>query len=203
MFIVCRLSIYLSLTDVEYLVVKGSGAEYLVEMVAIGIGDEYLSEVVAGDEAHYLLHTLGIELVKDVIEQQEGRGLRTCTLQEVELRQFQGYDIGLVLSLRTLALHQMTVERKLQVVTMDTMQRIAHGKVFVAVSLDDLQQRTTLTMRDIGKPYPLLSTRDVFIILLEQRHQLIDKGTTLLKELLASLSHLLLPELYEERIESC
>ena len=88
MFIVCRLSIYLSLTDVEYLVVKGSGAEYLVEMVAIGIGDEYLSEVVAGDEAHYLLHTLGIELVKDVIEQQEGRGLRTCTLQEVELRQF-------------------------------------------------------------------------------------------------------------------
>ena len=58
-------------------------------------------------------------------------------------------------------------------------------------------------MRDIGKPYPLLSTRDVFIILLEQRHQLIDKGTALLKELFASLSHLLLPELHEKRIESC
>ena len=67
MFIVCRLSIYLSLTDVEYLVVKGSGAEYLVEMVAIGIGDEYLSEVVAGDEAHYLLHTLDTQVLFDAL----------------------------------------------------------------------------------------------------------------------------------------
>ena len=122
MFIVCRLSIYLSLTDVEYLVVKGSGAEYLVEMVAIGIGDEYLSEVVAGHQTYNLLHTLGVELVEDVVEQQQRRRLRARPLQEVKLRQFQGYDIGLVLSLRTLALHQMTVERKLQVVTMHAVQ---------------------------------------------------------------------------------
>ena len=76
----------------------------------------------------------------------------------------------------------MTVERKLQVVTMDTMQRIAHGKVFVAVSLDDLQQRTTLTMRDLGKPYPLLSTRYALVVILEYGNQFIHKSLSFLIE---------------------
>ena len=42
-----RLNIYLSVFYVEYLIVKMTVAEYLVKMVTIGVGDEYLSEVVA------------------------------------------------------------------------------------------------------------------------------------------------------------
>lgn len=38
---------------------------------------------------------------------------------------------------------------------MNTMQRESHGKVFVTVTLDDLQQGATLTMRDILQPYRL------------------------------------------------
>ncbi len=55
---------------VEDAVVERRSAQYLVEVVAIGIGDEYLSEVVAGYQTHYLLYSLCIELVEDVVEQQ-------------------------------------------------------------------------------------------------------------------------------------
>ena len=83
---------------------------------------------------------------------------------------------------------------------MDTMQRIAHSKVFMTVALDNLQQGASLTMRHIGQPHPFLSTRDMLIILLEQRYQLIDKGATLLIQHLASLCHLFLPELQHQRV---
>ena len=91
-------------------------------MVTIGIGDKDLTKIVAGNQTDNLLYTLGVELVEDIVEQQERRRLRTRPLQEVKLCQLQRNDVGLILSLRTLTFHQVAIEGKLQIVTMDTMQ---------------------------------------------------------------------------------
>ena len=58
-------------------------------MLTVGIGDEYLPEVVTGNKPHNLFHALCIQLVEDVIEQQEGWRLVVGTFEEVELCQFQ------------------------------------------------------------------------------------------------------------------
>ena len=41
-------------------------------MVAVCIGNENLSEVIAAHQFHNLLHTLCVEFVEDVVEQQDG-----------------------------------------------------------------------------------------------------------------------------------
>jgi hypothetical protein len=43
-------------------------------MLAIGVSYEYLSIVISGYDVYYVLHSVGIQFVKDVIEQQYGRG---------------------------------------------------------------------------------------------------------------------------------
>ena len=39
-------------------------------MVAVGVCDENLSELVACNKSHDLLHAVGIELVEDVVKQE-------------------------------------------------------------------------------------------------------------------------------------
>lgn len=39
-------------------------------MVAVGVCDEYLSELVASNQFHDLLHAIGIELVEDIVKQE-------------------------------------------------------------------------------------------------------------------------------------
>ena len=62
------------------------------------------------------------------------------------LCQLQGDDEGLLLTLTALAPHGVSVDGDLQVVTMDAVQRVAHGAVLEAVALDNLQQRSALTV---------------------------------------------------------
>ena len=45
----------------------------LVEMVAIGICNKYLSIIFTRHESHDLLHALGIELIEDIIQQEQWR----------------------------------------------------------------------------------------------------------------------------------
>ena len=39
-------------------------------MVAVGVGNEYLSELVTGHQADNLLHAFGVQFVEDVVEQE-------------------------------------------------------------------------------------------------------------------------------------
>lgn len=41
----------------------------LIKVVTIGISDEYLTEIVAWNQANNLLHPAAIKLIKDVIKQ--------------------------------------------------------------------------------------------------------------------------------------
>ena len=52
-------------------IVAARAAHYLVEMSAVGVCDENLSEVVGSDERYDALHPCGVELVENIVEQQE------------------------------------------------------------------------------------------------------------------------------------
>ena len=54
----------------EDAVVVLAACQYLVQMLPVGIRDEDLSEIITAHELYNLLHTTGIELVEDVVEQQ-------------------------------------------------------------------------------------------------------------------------------------
>ena len=70
-----------------------------IEVGAVGVGDENLSEAVAGHYIDDALHAAGVEFVKDVVEQQYGyRGI--VGLEEVELCESQGDGVGLALPVR-------------------------------------------------------------------------------------------------------
>ena len=94
----------------------------------------------------------------------------------------------------------MAVQRKLQVVTVNAMQRIAHGTVFHAVALDDLQQRAALAVRHIVKPHLFAVLRNLLVIVLKDRCQLLHEGTAAGIDLLALCGHLFLPYLHQLRI---
>ena len=54
----------------EKSVVEVGVEEQLVQMVAVGIGDEYLAIFLAGHKVHDTSHTLCIEFVEDVVKQE-------------------------------------------------------------------------------------------------------------------------------------
>ena len=120
------------------LIVATRAGKYLVEMVAVGVGDEYLSKTRRTNNLHNTLHTVGVEFVEDVVEQEQRCCARGSALEEVKLCQFECHGKGFVLSLTALALHLMRAEGEEQVVAMHTMQGIAHCPVLEAVAPDDL-----------------------------------------------------------------
>ena len=47
----------------------------LIQMVTDGIGDENLTEAIPRHQLHDGLNTLGIKLIKDIIQQEKRRGV--------------------------------------------------------------------------------------------------------------------------------
>ena len=103
----------------------GSVASYnAVEILTIGIGDKDLSEYVARNELHDVFDTIGIELVEEIVEQQDG-GSIAMVGKEIILRQLEGYEVCLALSLRAYALHGVFAQRHLHIVAVYAMGGIA------------------------------------------------------------------------------
>ena len=63
-----------------------------VKVLAVGVGDEDLAEVVAGHHLHDSLHAAGIKFVEYIVEQQQ-RGDARGFLEEIILREPQGDGI--------------------------------------------------------------------------------------------------------------
>ena len=81
----------------------------------LSVGYEDLSKMVITHQTHKLHHTLVVELVEDVIQQQNG--LVTNLLVVVfKLRQTDGNHERFLLALRAKLLQRMPVKEKLQVV---------------------------------------------------------------------------------------
>ena len=60
--------------------------------------------------------------------------------------------------------------------TVNTMQRIPYSTILKPVALDNIQQRTSLAMRNIVKTDLLLITRNLLINLLKQRNQFVNES---------------------------
>ena len=70
----------------EKLIVESPVGEDLVEMVAVGVGNEDLTELPTGHQMDDLLDTRGIELVEDIVEQQQRQALgRTVGCEKLVL----------------------------------------------------------------------------------------------------------------------
>ena len=79
--------------------------ENFVEMVAVGVGDEYLSELIAPHNLYNLLHPGSIEFVENVVEQEDRRCTAIGLFEEIKLRQLESDGKRLVLPLAPLLLH--------------------------------------------------------------------------------------------------
>ena len=60
----------------------------LVEMVAVSIGDERLTKLIAPDESHDALHAMRVQAVKDVIKQQYRTRVAPRMAEQVILSEF-------------------------------------------------------------------------------------------------------------------
>lgn len=60
--------VYVSTFYMEYLVIAVTLVQDAVEMVAVGIGDEYLSEIGSRYQVDNRLYPLGIQLVDDIFD---------------------------------------------------------------------------------------------------------------------------------------
>ena len=120
-----------------------------VQVFAVGIGYKNLSKTVACHQLDDLLHTRGIQLVKDIVQQQQGNS-GPGTFQEIKLCQLQRYQISLVLSLRPFTLDGEITQKHIQLVLVHTAQRIAHNLVASTAFLQHFQQRGIAGMRVIA-----------------------------------------------------
>lgn len=123
----------------EQLVVLRGHAQYFVQVVAVGVGDECLSEGISAHQCHDAFHSLRVQSVEDVIQQQYWPGSAARMVQKLVLCQFQCHQHGLVLSLASFSAYWISVYHHLQVIAVYAMQRVSYGQVLVAVTLDDFQ----------------------------------------------------------------
>ena len=101
------------------------GGEYAVEVVAVGVGDENLAEVVTTHIVDNATHAAGIEFVENVVEQQEGRAPLTVVFEIEKLRQFHGDEEGFDLSLRGFLAHAVAVHQQVEVVLVRAVEGVA------------------------------------------------------------------------------
>ena len=89
-----------------------------LDALLLGVGDEHLPKMVVAHQTDQLHHPLVVELVKDVVQQQNG--LVTDLLVVVlKLRQTDGNHKGFLLPLRAKLLQRMPVEIEFQIVLVD------------------------------------------------------------------------------------
>ena len=93
--------------------------QYLIQIIAIRIGNEYLSELIITDQTDNLRYPLRIQLIKYIIQKQSrNRSPLPCQLSI--LRQLQRDKESLPLSLRTDTTNQIIIQCHIQIVFMNT-----------------------------------------------------------------------------------
>ena len=156
--------------------------------------------MVTGNQFHNSLNPLCIQLIEDIIQEEQRKCIGTRALQESKLSQFQGYHESFVLPLTSLSLHRIITQQKLQIITVNTMQRIPYSTILKPVALDNIQQRTSLAMRNIVKTDLLLIARNLLINLLKQRNQFVNESLPFPVQQFTITRHLLFPKFQQRNI---
>ena len=72
---------------------------YFIKMGAVGVGDEYLTEIRTGHYFHDAFHSGCVEFVEYVVKQQKRFDAVECRAEKIVLGQAQGYGVCLALAL--------------------------------------------------------------------------------------------------------
>lgn len=92
------------------------------EVLAVGVGDEDLSEIGTVDQVDDTLNTLTIKFVEDVVEEQDGALVEYAGIAEEErLTEFERQQESLLLPLATYPLDGICAERHLEFVLVDAL----------------------------------------------------------------------------------
>ena len=92
------------------------------EVLAVGVGDEDLSEIGTIDQVDDTLNALTIKLVEDVVEEQDGALVEHTSIAEEEcLAEFERQQESLLLPLAAYTLDRVVAERHLQFVLVDAL----------------------------------------------------------------------------------
>ena len=119
------------------------------------------------------------------------------TLQEFKLRQLQSNEIRFVLSLRTFPLDGKVSQLHDQIVLVYTFQGISHDAVPLTAGSQQFQQVSFRRMRFVGQAHLLAALRNIRIISLEHRNELINKLPALAIDHLTGSSHRLFPDSHQ------
>ena len=160
-------------------------------MLAVRIRDEDLPEVTPSDQTDDALHTLGIELVEDVI-QEEKRALGVGHREQCVLSELQRDEEGLILPLAPDLANELFAEEHLQVVLVQTHSRIAHEAVTLTGLTQELEAMALVLSerRRIDEAHTILPATDSGIVLLEEGNEVTHEGRTTLVEERADLLEL-------------
>ena len=92
------------------------------EVLAVGVGDEDLSEIGTIDQVDDTLNAMTIKLVEDVVEEQDGALVEYAGIAEEErLAEFERQQESLLLPLAAYTLDRVVAERHLEFVLVDTL----------------------------------------------------------------------------------
>ena len=92
------------------------------EVLAVGIGDEDLSEIGTVDQVDDTLNALTIKFVEDVVKEQDGLLVEYAGIAEEEcLSEFERQQESLLLPLAAYTLDRVVAERHLEFVLVDTL----------------------------------------------------------------------------------
>jgi len=174
----------------------GRVGEEVGDVLAVGVGDEDLTEAIGADKLQDTLHAPAIEAVEDVVEQQD----RFAQIDG--LRELHGEQIGLLLTLRRHRLEGIALaigaEEHLEFVFVYTLAGPAEDKVAGAGAAEGLEDIAVLQLAPVDEFHLLASLAgDVGIHLAERGNEMLDEIGSLLIYNRALARHLLLHHLKE------
>ena len=84
----------------------------------VRVGDEGLPKMVGTHQFHKMRHAFIVDFIENIIEQQDGSNAGRL-LDILEMRQFEGNEKRLLLTLRSKSLHRKVIDFKFQIVFMN------------------------------------------------------------------------------------
>ena len=92
------------------------------EVLAVGVGDEDLSEIGTVDQVDDTLNSLTVQFVEDIVEEQDRALVEHTSIAEEEcLAELEGQQESLLLPLAAYTLDRVVAERHLEFVLVDTL----------------------------------------------------------------------------------
>ena len=183
-----------ALTNLHNLMLYSIFGENLFHAVLVGVGDEHLAEMVLAHHAKQFGDAGTVQFVENIIQQQDG--LYLFALERiVELGQAQSQRERLLLSLRAVAFHRLAVDEEKEIVFVDTKIGEAAPGIRHGCTLQTLLIGAGEQSRLVLDFHFLLTVRQLLVMLLEYRRDVLDEILPAGEDEIAQRDHLLVQNL--------